>query len=575
MGSEGTNFAPFMKVAPMPVTPFDGCGKCLVAVRRLSRKSDASSSPERQGKQCVKAAASIGGHIIAWADDWEVSGAVNPLDRPEFGPWLRGEKGPYSGIVSAAVDRIGRNLADVLSTGYMLRDSGKLLITYGHDGPWDLSDANDENQFTAQAWGAQMELRAIQKRNREDTERARNAYEKKNKVAYGYRIIRLTPKGKIHAIELDPHSAAIRREIAARLLADETGTVTPHTEAQRLNRAAELSPMDYERVQYGREPQGASWRAQTIADMMTSEAALGYLMHDGRPVTREVSDPQTGETRMEKVSIAPPLWDAAIRAALIKKLEPKRCFHRAPKRGGQLMTARAFCGNCEQRLYLSGRRDVGMAWGCTGRVNGLPHSAQCKPAPSIGVAKLDALVTEYFLTQFGATLQYREVFDPGTGHAARRAELETDMTRLREDRDAGIYDRPADAERFRAEYKRLGQELDALNAEPERGAGMVWVPTGKTIADLWREAPSDAERRELLESYHVKAVIYPRGAAQRVWIHSLDPDAAAEARQESWRRAQEEQDVAFFARLQAQDETEPDDASTDEQAEADQTTLAA
>ncbi|MGH2902593.1 MAG: hypothetical protein ACRDK7_03245, partial [Solirubrobacteraceae bacterium] len=27
--------------------------------------------------------------------------------------------------------------------------------------------------------------------------------------------------------------------------------------------------------------------------------------------------------------------------------------------------------------------------------------------------------------------------------------------------------------------------LLALNAEPEREAGMVWVPTGKTIGDLW------------------------------------------------------------------------------------------
>ena len=27
-----------------------------------------------------------GGHIIAWADDWEVSGATDPLTRRGFGP---------------------------------------------------------------------------------------------------------------------------------------------------------------------------------------------------------------------------------------------------------------------------------------------------------------------------------------------------------------------------------------------------------------------------------------------------------------------------------------------------------
>jgi DNA invertase Pin-like site-specific DNA recombinase len=553
------------------VTPFDGCGRCLVAVLRLSRVTDATSSPQRQAKQIKAETKAVGGHIIGVADDMEVSGAVNPLDRPKFGPWLRDEMGPYSGIVAASVDRIGRNLVDVLNTGYMMRDTGKLLVTYRH-GVWDLSDTTEENQFTMEAWAAQMELRAIQKRNRDDTERARTSYEKKNRVSYGYRIVRLTPKGKIHSIELDPHSSKIRREIAARILADQDGQVTPHTEAARLNRTGEPSPADHERMAYGRGQKGNPWRARSILDLMISETALGYLMHNDRPVTREVIDPQSGEKRLEKVRIAPPLWDAGTRAALVAKLAPKKQYYRAPKAGGQLMTARAVCGNCGQRLYLSGRTAGGMRWGCSGRINGLPQSARCKPAPSIGVAVLDAMVTEYFLENFGGTRQYRQVFDPGTGHAARRAELETDLTRLREDRNAGLYDRPADAQWYRAEYRRLGEELDALNAQPEREAGMVWVPTGKTMGELWTQAPGDAERRELLASYNVKAVIFPRGREQRVWIHSLDPAVEADAREQSWQRAQEEQDAAFFARLQAEQESEPDwddyDAQLDAEAAA-------
>ncbi|WP_175499963.1 MULTISPECIES: hypothetical protein [unclassified Streptomyces] len=45
-----------------------------------------------------------------------------------------------------------------------MRDEGKLLVTYGHEGVWNLDDPNDENRFTMEAWGAQMELRAIRKR---------------------------------------------------------------------------------------------------------------------------------------------------------------------------------------------------------------------------------------------------------------------------------------------------------------------------------------------------------------------------------------------------------------------------
>ena len=65
----------------MLTTDYDGCGRCLVGVRRLSRKTDATSSPQRQGDQILQAAADAGGHIIAWADDWEVSGATDPLTR--------------------------------------------------------------------------------------------------------------------------------------------------------------------------------------------------------------------------------------------------------------------------------------------------------------------------------------------------------------------------------------------------------------------------------------------------------------------------------------------------------------
>ena len=59
----------------MLTTEYDGCGRCLVATRRLSRMADDTSSPVKQANQDLRAAADAGGHIIAWADDWEVSGA--------------------------------------------------------------------------------------------------------------------------------------------------------------------------------------------------------------------------------------------------------------------------------------------------------------------------------------------------------------------------------------------------------------------------------------------------------------------------------------------------------------------
>ena len=159
----------------MLTTEYDGCGRCLVALRRLSRKTDKTSSPQRQGDQDLQAAADAGGHIIAWADDWEVSGATDPMTRKGLGPWLRGEMGPYDGIVAPNVDRVGRNVRDTLNTQTLLTSQDRVVVTADHAGMWDFSDPNQENEWLAKAWGSQMELRAIQKRNRDETIRARKA----------------------------------------------------------------------------------------------------------------------------------------------------------------------------------------------------------------------------------------------------------------------------------------------------------------------------------------------------------------------------------------------------------------
>jgi len=267
----------------LPFTPYDGCGRCLVAVRRLSRKSDATSSPERQGRQIIDITDRLEGHIIGWADDWEVSGAVNPLERPSLGPWLRDEMGPYAGIVGPDVSRIGRDVRDALNTGWMMKDTGRLLVTANH-GIWDLADPSQENQFIAEAWGAQMELRNIQKRNSDAAVNARTSGKPHGPNSYGYRYVRLIPTGKVDHVEVDPQAAAIIRDVAQRILDDESGTITMATEAARLNRTGVLSPRDHRAMMYGREPAGGSWTPNKLKFILTSHAALGYLIHQGKPV---------------------------------------------------------------------------------------------------------------------------------------------------------------------------------------------------------------------------------------------------------------------------------------------------
>ncbi|NEA74791.1 recombinase family protein [Streptomyces sp. SID13588] len=528
----------------MITTEYDGCGKCLVAVRRLSRKTDATNSPERQLDQVLGAVEAHGGHVIAWADDWEVSGATDPLTRAGLGPWLRGEAGPYSGIAGAAVDRIGRNQRDVLNTAYMIHESGRSLITYGHAGPWDLDDANDEMRLSMEAFGAQMELRAIQKRNRDETLRARRAGQPHQKNSYGFQFVRLVPTGQVDHVDIDPVAALIIRDVAERILADETDTVTCSTESARLTRAGVLSPADHRAVMYGRSPKGSPWRAKTLKGILTSEAALGFLMHGERAVLGADGHP---------IRLAPPLWDRATRDALIAKTAPRRTNNvsRAPK-SVNLLSGLAFCGNCGQRLYVTGRTGGHMAYACTGRVRGIPASSGCKPAPTSSIPLANAYVGGWFIAQYGSQQVMRREYDPGTGYTARILEFEANRKRLRDDRAAGLYDSDDDAEWFRTRYAQMGREIDELRKLPERPAGMRSVPTGKSVEDLWNSAPDDAARREILTEFEVRATLFPRAAKHRIRVTGINP----EQRAADGKAAAEHAEEAALAELEEVDTTD-------------------
>lgn len=512
----------------LPNTPYCGCGKCFVAVRRLSRTTDSTSSPERQGRQVIDIVDQVGGHIIGWADDWEVSGAVNPLERPALGPWLRDEMGPYAGIVGADVSRIGRDVRDVLNTGWMMKDSDRLLVTANH-GIWDLTDSAQENQFLAEAWGSQMELRNIQKRNSDAAVNARASGRPRGRNSYGYRYVRLIPNGKIDHVGIDPEAAKIIRQVAQRILDDESGKITVATESVRLNRAGVLAPKDHRAVMYGREPEGARWHAKILRSILSNPAALGYLMHQDKPVLKPDGHP---------VQLAEPLWDHATHTALIEKLaakSPRDKETRAP-RGVRLLSGFVECGTCKQKMYVGSTGPKGQTrvlYHCTGRIWGFPESQGCKPAPSMEAAKLEKIVAEKFLANWGGTPLFRREFDPGTGYAARIAELERDRGRLERDREAGIYDRPADEARYYENHKRMSAEIDALAALPERPASMTPVFTGQRVADQWREAGDDnTQRREILATYCVRVFLYPNDGTRtdRVHVTGYDGDAESEVR---------------------------------------------
>ncbi|MDJ1136292.1 recombinase family protein [Streptomyces iconiensis] len=491
--------------------PWDGCGKCLVGVRRLSRMKAATTSPERQRDDVLAAAASIDGHIVGWADDWEVSGATDPVTRPELGPWLQDERGHYDGLVAAAVDRLGRNVVDCLNTGYKMRDEGKLLVTYGHDGPWDLDDPADENRFTIEAWGAQMELRSIQRRNRDATVKARKAGRPKNKPSYGFRFVREVMGGRVDRVELHPHAASVIRGVAQRILADPE-SVTLSSEAARLNRSGELAPADHLAVMYGKPARGHQWFPTSLKNILLSQSALGYLTHRHQPVL----DPQGNPVR-----ICEGLWDRTTHEALSRALQAGETrFKGSPRQSNRpyLLTALAYCGHCHNRLFTQTSADVPPRYVCTARNKGWRSALHCRPAPLIRTQLLDEAVERWFLRTLGDGAIYETVYDPGNGVTERIAEVRANRERLRTDREAGLYDDADDQDWFRERYAAMGKELAALEAMPRISPGMVSQPTGDTVADRWHRAPDVQARKEILRDFGVRITLFNTKAPRRWFI---------------------------------------------------------
>ena len=80
----------------------------------------------------------------------------------------------------------------------------------------------------------------------------------------------------------------------------------------------------------------------------------------------------------------------------------------------------------------------------------------------------------------------------------------------------GLYDDAAGTEWFRGEYQRIGAEITALKALPERQPGMRLVPAGRTVGQEWEKA-DDARRREMLSEFEVRVDCCIRSAMSRAW----------------------------------------------------------
>lgn len=96
---------------------------------RLSRSTDESTSAERQ-REIIEQWAQLNDHeIVGWAEDIDVSGAVDPWDTPGLGPWLDPVKAAEWDIICAwKLDRLSRRAVSMHKLFGWCEDQGKTLV---------------------------------------------------------------------------------------------------------------------------------------------------------------------------------------------------------------------------------------------------------------------------------------------------------------------------------------------------------------------------------------------------------------------------------------------------------------
>lgn len=220
---------------------------------RLSRKTDESTSIERQREQITLTSRIRGEALVHITEDTDISGNISPFERDGLGPWLTDPDkiAKWDCLIVPKLDRLTRSLRDFDELVEWLDKHDKTLVSVSES--LDLSTSTGRFSANMLAMFAQFERERIAERRRERAEddRARGWW---GGGGYNYGM-RPVKKNDHWELEIDPTTYHRLEDIAHSLIAGRSATSI----ANHLNAIGEPSP------------RGGKWRQNTIRDMFAHE----------------------------------------------------------------------------------------------------------------------------------------------------------------------------------------------------------------------------------------------------------------------------------------------------------------
>ncbi|MEV6535278.1 recombinase family protein [Streptomyces sp. NPDC051639] len=478
----------------------------IVGALRLSRYTDASTSPEVQTDTVTRAGLSIGGRFVGWARDTDVSALkTTPWERAELRYWLdRPEE--WDVMIWTRMDRAVRSMADMADLGRYAKQHGKRLVFASGPGggmlELDFTSIMSEFMMMFLAFAAQLEGQTILERNQ-----GAAAYLQQigrwagGGVPYGFRPDRkVFPDGNegwwLVADDGDGGTADIRRNMV--YMAIEGATFAGIHE--HLQRTGAVTPKNhrarYARPQRSHDPDDR-WHVSTVAKMLQSPVMRGHTVKtDGTPVLTA-----TGEPVLQGEGLISDTEWFDLQEAL-KGRQTKATG--VPKRkDAHPLLGVLVCSVCERNMVLhvyverSGK-DAGKRidqFTCAKTHH--PVGADGKKVPGLTVKAEPVIkwVEQAFLQTAGRLRMTQVVMRGGVDNRAAIAELEASIATFGQNLASVT---GAAAEILIGQLSGMSARLTALRQTPYEPPRREVVQLPGTWADEWNKDQDNHRRRKML-----------------------------------------------------------------------------
>jgi site-specific DNA recombinase len=456
---------------------------------RLSVLDDATTSPERQIEK-IETFARLGDHelvpITEQDYDLDVSGSVNPFERPGLGPWLKDDRlSMWDALCVARLDRLTRSLFDFVTLVSWLEARGKTLVCL--DPVLDLS-APDGRAFASVAMSfAEFERETI-------AARVRDAYQKLQttgkyaggQVPFGYRPVK---QAKGWGYEPDPEYGPIVAEMCARYVRYESlGSI-----CRWLNESGVPTPWNVTRKRNGKPMSDSIWTTASVHKILGSQAILGATVTtDGTPVR----DENGVIVYRADALVSRDVWER-VQARL--RSNPVRT-----KVNSWMLSGIAFCAVCEAAMYSSGAIYGGKRYSYYCCVHSLRRDGKCT-ARRVKADELETAISDELLSLVGDVELIEGKLVPGRDYSEDITRVVDQIKHLYGEIQIGALS-GRDVRSGQETLQRAQNELARLMALTPVEARIEPIRTGQTFRQRW-ESLDGAGRNEFLRSAGVKAIV--------------------------------------------------------------------